>query len=107
MRFNKPCTDCGKLTKQTRCEQCQKQYEQRREGDPTRRERKARLYGPNYRRLAPQVKANATLCHICQQGSKPDDPWEADHLYPELGDQSPLAPAHRSCNQKRGNKPIK
>jgi hypothetical protein len=104
MRFNKPCLSCGKLSLNNYCDGCAKAREKQRDSDPIRVERKRRLYGPNYRRLAPIVKANATQCHICKEGYKADDPWEADHLDPTLGDQSPLAPAHRTCNQARGNK---
>lgn len=106
MRFNKPCPDCGTLTLGTRCANCQRAYNQRRDNDPQRKAKKANLYGPRYRRLAPFIRATATVCHICGQGTRVDDPWEADHLHPELGDLSPLAPAHRSCNQQRGNKTI-
>ena len=106
MRFNKPCLACGSLSKENYCPTCKKAKEKERDADPIRVERKRGLYGPNYRRLAPIVKANATICHICNKGFIQGDPWEADHLYPALGDSSPLAPAHRSCNQARGNKPL-
>jgi len=106
MRFNKPCLGCGSLSLNNYCDVCAKAIERKRDSDPTRVARKRALYGPNYRRLAPTVKANATQCHICKEGYRPDDPWEADHLYPHLGDASPLASAHRSCNQRRGNKPL-
>lgn len=106
MRFNKPCLACGELSLDNYCPTCAKARKKQRDHDPIRVERKRRLYGPNYRRLAPIVKANATHCHICGEGYRPDDPWEADHLYPQQGDLSPLAPAHRTCNQQRGNKPL-
>lgn len=106
MRFNKPCLACGSLSKENYCDTCKKAIQRRRDTDPIRVERKRGLYGPNYRRLAPIVKANATNCHLCGKGFIEGDPWEADHLYPTLLDASPLVPAHRSCNQARGNKPI-
>ena len=107
MRFNKPCLGCGDLTTdRSYCPTCKKAKEKQKELDPIRLAHKRALYGPRYRRLAPIVKANATQCHICKQGYKDDDPWEADHLDPALGDASPLAAAHRSCNQARGNKPL-
>jgi len=106
MRFNKPCLGCGDLSKENYCTTCAKAIQRRRDSNPVRVEKKRNLYGPNYRRLAKQVKDNATNCHICGEGYRPDDTWEADHLYPELGDASPLAPAHRTCNQRRGNKPL-
>ena len=49
---------------------------------------------------------HAEICHLCGEGGRVGDPWEADHVNPELGSQSILLPAHRSCNRKRGNKPI-
>ena len=106
MRFNKPCLACGSLSKENYCPTCKKAKEKERDANPIRVERKRGLYGPNYRRLAPIVKANATNCHLCGKGFIEGDPWEADHLYPTLGDASPLLPAHRSCNQARGNKPL-
>ena len=106
MRFNKPCLACGSLSKDNYCPTCKKAKEKQRDANPIRVERKRGLYGPNYRRLAPIVKANATNCHLCGKGFIEGDPWEADHLYPHLGDLSPLLPAHRSCNQARGNKPL-
>lgn len=106
MRFNKPCLNCGELGLNNYCDVCAKAIARRRDADPIRVARKKTLYGPNYRRLAPIVKANATQCHICGEGYKPGDPWEADHIDPTLGDNSPLAPAHRGCNQRRGNKPL-
>ena len=106
MRFNKPCLNCGRLSLNNYCDGCAKAREKQRDSDPIRVARKRELYGPRYRRLAKEVKANATQCHICKEGYKANDPWEADHLDPTLGDQSPLAPSHRSCNQARGNKPL-
>ena len=40
---------------------------------------------------------------LCGGGAVPGDPWQADHVIPGNPD-SPLAPAHRSCNAARGNK---
>jgi hypothetical protein len=106
VRFNKPCLACGTLSLNNYCEPCDKSRKKERDTDPIRVARKKELYGPRYRRLAKIVRDNATQCHICHEGYRVDDPWEADHLYPDLGDASPLAPAHRTCNQQRGNKPL-
>jgi hypothetical protein len=106
MRFNKACLDCGTLSPNGYCDNCRRRREQARTADPIRKAHKAEMYGSRYRKLARALKATATTCHLCGQGYRPDDPWEADHLYPEMGADSPLAPAHRSCNQSRGNKPI-
>jgi hypothetical protein len=62
-------------------------------------------YSGDYKARAKQVRDTAVLCHICKEGFRADDPWQADHLIPG-NPVSPLAPAHRSCNAKRGNKPI-
>lgn len=104
MAFNKPCLICGTLSKATLCPTHQAAKEKAR-NTPERQARKAALYNSSYRTLAKQVRANATQCHICKGGYIPHDPFEADHLIP--GDPySPLAPAHRSCNQSRGNKAL-
>ena len=108
-RFNVPCLDCGKLSKAgSRCENCQlkiNQAKQARQDTEARREKKRQLYNSEYRKAARVVRANATHCHICGEGTRANDPFEADHLVPG-NSSSPLAPAHRSCNQKRGNKPL-
>jgi len=106
MRFNKPCLNCGRLSLNNYCEPCGKAREKQKDTDPIRVARKRELYGPRYRRLAKTVRDNATQCHLCGEGYRVNDPWEADHIDPTLGDASPLAPAHRSCNQSRGNKPL-
>lgn len=103
MKFQKPCLDCGKLSYESRCEEHRKRVEQLR--DAKRAEKKKILYNPQYRKLAKQVRQTAIICHICGDGARRDDPWQADHL--DAGNPaSPLLPAHRSCNAKRGNKPL-
>ena len=105
-RFNTPCLDCGQLSRNgSRCGECQAQrnlVKQVRQDTEARREKKKQLYNYAYRQRAKLVRENATHCHICKQGYRPNDPFEADHLVPGNPD-SPLAPAHRSCNQSRGN----
>jgi hypothetical protein len=62
-------------------------------------------YSGDYKRRAKKVREQAVNCHICGDPARLNDPWEADHIIP--GDNtSPLLPAHRSCNQRRGNKPL-
>ena len=65
-------------------------------------------YGGAYRRLAKIVRESAQICHICGEGYRPLDPFEADHLTPgvEVVSIEQLAPAHRSCNIARSNKPL-
>jgi hypothetical protein len=70
-----------------------------------RRTRKHHFYGGDYRKRRAEVLANATHCHLCKQPLTLTDQIETDHLV--AGDpNSPLAPAHRVCNQRRGNKPL-
>lgn len=102
--FRAPCIVCGALTRgANRCEQHKLPPR-----DRTAREIKKKLtgqYSGDYRKRAKLVRDNAVICHICKEGYKPLDPWQADHLIP--GDPlSPLLPAHRSCNASRGNKPL-
>ena len=103
MAFKKPCLDCGALSYGSRCEIHQRRVEQLR--DVRRAEKKRVLYNSEYRKQAAYVRATAITCHICGDGARLDDPWQADHL--NAGDpSSPLAAAHRSCNAKRGDKPL-
>jgi hypothetical protein len=62
-------------------------------------------YSGDYRKRAAIVRAMATICHICGDGPKYNDPFEADHIDPASA-TSELRAAHRSCNGQRGNKPI-
>lgn len=105
-RFARACLGCKQLTSNgSYCTNCSKAFERVRDANPTRRQKKATLYGGTYRKQAKQVRQTATTCHLCGEGARLNDPWEADHLTP--GDpHSALAAAHRSCNQKRGNKPL-
>jgi len=107
MAFPKPCLDCGQLTtgklycllhattRETMAAEKQKQKKANRT-----------LYrSPDYKRTARLIRDTATVCHLCGKGAIVGDPFTADHLI--AGDPlSPLAPAHRSCNSRRGNKPL-
>ena len=96
--MRRPCIDCGRLTERTtRCANCESLRN-------IQRHRRRTHYQGDYRKRAAQVRANATHCWICGDGPRADDPWQADHLIPGAID-SPLLPAHRSCNASRGNKP--
>jgi hypothetical protein len=102
MGFNKPCLDCGKLTRNgTRCEYHQGLI------DAKTNQRKAERthYRGDYPKRAKAIRDTATNCWLCGEGYRPNDPWTADHVYPSMPD-SPLMPAHRSCNSRRGNKPM-
>lgn len=62
-----------------------------------------------YRRAREQVLRGAVACWICGRGPRPGDPFVTDHIIPRAlggGDHlSNLAPAHRSCNARKGAKP--
>jgi predicted Fe-S protein YdhL (DUF1289 family) len=105
MRLPRPCIDCNKLhtDKGDYCSGCRRQRERIREADPRRKAYKSRLYNAEYQRLAKMIRANAVTCHLCNEGARVGDPWTADHV--TAGDvNSPLLPAHRSCNSSKGNR---
>ena len=103
MPFKKPCLDCGALSYESRCEVHRKRVEQLR--DIRRAEHKRTYYDTGYRKRAKIVRDTAIICHICGDGARADDPWQADHLEPG-NPNSQLAAAHRSCNASRGNRPL-
>lgn len=97
----RPCVTCGTLTEGlTYCEPCRLERERKRSARRGRRH-----YTGDYARRARAVRESASQCWICGEGARPDDPWTADHVLP--GDPaSPLLPAHRSCNSRRGSRSI-
>ena len=100
MPIQRPCLNCNQLTTHgTRCPTCTTHTSTQR---AARRPPRPHYTG-DYRRRAKQTRDNATHCWICGQGPRPGDPWQADHLYP-ADPNSPLLPAHRSCNAARGNR---
>lgn len=105
-KFMQPCLDCGKLSRNgSRCEAHQRLKEREWDAPKAARKKATGQYSGDYRRRAQQIRENATYCWICGQPPNLYDPMQADHLIP--GDpESPLAPAHRSCNAARGNKPM-
>ena len=110
MPFNKPCLICGVLSRETRCEQHKRkpstESQKRKDADPVRKARKKALYGnKEYQAYRAQILATATHCHICKKAFVLGDKVEADHIIAGHP-QSPLLPAHRLCNQRRGNKPL-
>lgn len=91
--FPKPCIKCGTLTKLgSYCNQ----HLQQKQG----------LYNnARYRKHREYIRATATHCHICKQPFTDRKQISADHIEP--GNlESPLLPAHISCNSKRGDKPL-
>jgi hypothetical protein len=106
-RFPKPCLVCGQLTKGlNRCEQHQAEWQ---EIENLRvkamKARRPKLYTTEYQKQAKAIREAALYCHLCNEPARPNDPWTADHII--AGDPtSALAPAHRSCNSRRGSKPL-
>jgi rubredoxin len=98
-QIQRPCINCRQLTTNTtRCNVCQTIYNKK-HPKPKREH-----YAGNYKKRAKQVRDNATHCWLCGDTARTNDPWTADHVI--AGDKhSPLLPAHRSCNSRRGNKP--
>jgi hypothetical protein len=100
--FKRPCLDCGVLVDRgNRCEPHQSAYLAKID---ERRKPNRKHYSGSYQRRAKQVRDNAVICWICNKGFTTDDPPTADHYYPS-DPTSPLLPAHRSCNSRRGNQP--
>ena len=98
-KFRKPCLDCGILVLgASRCDNCSVLYN--RTVDSRRDKSKRSLYKGTYKQKAKEVRDNAEACWLCGGGYRADDPWQADHVIPDLP-SSPLAAAHRSCNIRR------
>lgn len=102
--FQAPCLVCGVLVRGGN--KCEAHKNPPRDYSARAAKKKATgQYSGDYRKRARIIRDAAVICHICKEGFRPRDPWQADHLIP--GDRfSPLLPAHRSCNASRGNKPI-
>lgn len=107
-RFPKPCLDCGALTSVgNRCATHQQVINDLHEVRRSSVKKATGQYSGDYRKRAEWIRQTAIVCHICGDGARFDDPWEADHINPgEDGSVAELRAAHRSCNQKRGNKPL-
>lgn len=107
-RFPKPCLDCGRLTTGgNRCVVHQKRVEDLHEIKRSQVKKETGQYSGSYRKRAADVRANAIVCHLCGEGARVADPWVADHIDPAShGDTADLRAAHRSCNARRGNKPL-
>ena len=107
-RFLKPCLECGQLSHGNRCPTHQQRIDQLNDLRRQQIKKETKQYSGTYKQLAKIVRANALTCHICGEGPRYADPWEADHLTPstQVNTLADLAPAHRSCNARRGNNPL-
>ena len=96
----RPCLSCDVLTNNgTRCAVCAPKFETKRTSKRVRPH-----YNNEYKKRAKEVREAATVCWLCGEGARANDDWTADHVLP-ADMYSPLLPAHRSCNSRRGNKP--
>lgn len=106
-RFPKPCRICGVLSPKPLCQthlaQSRAVHEQRR----ALRKAETKQYSNGYKKRAKLIRDTAIVCHICGEGRRMNDPFEADHVIPATpGDSALLLPAHRTCNRLKSNKPI-
>ena len=87
----KTCIICGRPSPTSRCEKHPK---------PPKRT-------GSYGRNAAKVRAAATVCALCGEGPRANDPWVADHIVPRIAggtdDLSNLLPGHRWCNARKGS----
>jgi hypothetical protein len=98
MPIRRPCLTCRQLTTEpVRCTSCQSK---RQALTDAHRTHKRDHYKGDYQARAKAVRESATHCWLCGEAAREGDPWQADHIYPGVAD-SPLAPAHRSCNIRR------
>jgi len=107
-KFRKPCLDCGELTSgSNRCEKHENLVVNLHNARRAAVKKETGQYSGDYRKRAKLVRETALVCHLCNGGGKFGDPWVADHANPgESGSDALLLPAHKSCNEKRGNKPL-
>lgn len=107
-RFPRACVKCGVLNKNggSLCPGCEATALARKEANPARRAKKQFLYGGDYTRKAQTVRQTATHCYLCGEPFEPGDKIEADHLFPELGNKSPLGGSHPHCNKQKSNNNI-
>jgi NifB/MoaA-like Fe-S oxidoreductase len=106
--FPKPCLDCGELTTgSNRCVEHQNLVDNLHNAKRAAVKKQTGQYAGDYRKRAKLVRETALVCHLCNGGARFNDPWVADHANPsEAGSDAILLPAHKSCNEKRGNKPL-
>jgi hypothetical protein len=102
MRFQKPCLDCGELTRLgSRCEKHQAIIDSK----VNARKAQRTLYDSSYKKQAKLIKEFATHCWLCNEPFTDRSEIQADHVLAGVKG-STLMPAHARCNASRGNKPI-
>jgi RIO-like serine/threonine protein kinase len=102
-----PCLVCGVLSFQRLCETHEQEVKKEHEARRQAIKAQTKQYSGTYTKRAKAVRESAILCHICKEGIRINDPFEADHINPaENGSNALLLAAHRSCNRRRSNKPF-
>lgn len=98
--FNIPCLTCGVLVRgRNRCDLHYREYIVRHEVLRNRDH-----YKGDYQTRSKRVRETASTCWICLEGFTDRKQITADHYYP--GDpNSPLLPAHKTCNNRRQDTP--
>lgn len=111
-KFATPCLVCGVLTLGgNRCPVHQAEVDARSKArlnhlpkSPNKRDK----YQGNYVKRAKEVKRLALEqglpCPLCGLPLTTGGQLHADHIYPELGIDSPLQAVHAACNLRKGNK---
>ena len=101
------CLECKQLfaadTGKSRCPPCQAALESRMNARPKGNTTQRGLGWAHQQRVRQEIDPAAS-CWICGQPGTESDPITADHQTPRAqgGRDSPLLPAHRSCNARRG-----
>jgi len=101
------CLDCKQLfdaaSGKSRCPTCQAALDARMNARPKGNTTTRGLGWAHQQRAAREIDPAAS-CWICGTPATESDPITADHETPRAqgGRDSPLLPAHRSCNARRG-----
>ncbi|WP_034088847.1 HNH endonuclease [Streptacidiphilus albus] len=101
--------DCKVLfdatTGRSRCPACQAELDTRMNSRP-KANTTDRGLGWQHQQRARESVSQDMACHICGGRATESDPMTADHQTPRAqgGGDSPLLPAHRSCNSRRGGR---
>jgi 5-methylcytosine-specific restriction endonuclease McrA len=101
------CLNCKALfpadTGKSRCPPCQAALESRMNARPKGNTTERGLGWAHQQRARQEISQDMT-CWQCGQPATESDPITADHQTPRAqgGGDSPLLPAHRSCNSRRG-----
>lgn len=104
MKFKKPCLKCGTLGEPGKA-YCPLHETERMKRINDAKNQRTLYRSTAYRNARKLIKEQATHCHLCGQPFTNREEITADHLIAG-NPASPLAPAHRTCNSKRGNKEI-